>query len=327
MNVKLTVAVPVYNVQKYLRRCIDSLIKNKIDSYEILLVDDGSSDNSGNICDEYVSKFDFIKVIHQENKGLAEVRNICIQNANGEYISFIDSDDYIGDNCYSHLMDLIYIYKADVLCYGVVDLYESIKQEASLIINKEREIITELSPQLALEEMLLPKHVDVITCNKIVKKSLYENISYPSGKLYEDMFTNYKIISKANKIIATNYKYYYYFHREGSIGRMEFNPKTMDLAVAVDEVFEFGKKFCGNNIDNLIVGKLFWHIVVVNFMIKSDTYDYQFIKKTQKFGRLNLKKVISNQYIDTTRKIQMILYSYCFNVYKIVYNKYIKKKR
>ena len=150
MTINLTAAVPVYNVEKYLKRCIDSLIKNRINNYEILLVDDGSQDNSGNICDEYAAKYDYIRVIHQQNKGLAEVRNVCIEQATGEYISFIDSDDFITDNTYSHLMNLIYKYNADILCYGVIDLYEGITENFSKI-NNENEIITELSPEDAVE--------------------------------------------------------------------------------------------------------------------------------------------------------------------------------
>ena len=175
--------------------------------------------------------------------------------------------------------------------------------------------------------MLLPKHVDIITCNKIIKKSLYKNVYYPSGKLYEDMFTNYKIIAKANKVVSTNYKYYCYYHRNGSIGRMTYNPKTMDLSVAVNELFEFGKEFCKPHIDNLIVGNLSWQIVVVNFMIKSNTYDKHFIKGIRKFGRKYSIKIILNKYINLTRKIQMLLFSYCFSIYKQLYRKYIKEKR
>lgn len=326
MKIKLTVAVPVYNVENYLKRCLDSLIDNQIENYEILLVDDGSTDRSGNICDEYAEKYDFIRVIHQKNKGLAEVRNVCIQNARGEYISFIDSDDFIGKDCYSHLFELVEQYDADILCYGVIDLYEGI-QEKVYNINNCEEIITELTAQQAVEEMLLPKHVDVITCNKIIRLSLYHNIKYPSGKLYEDMFTNYKVIAKANKVVSTNYKYYYYFHREGSIGRMKFNPKTMDLAFAVNEVFTFGKNFCEKPINNLIVGKLFWNIVVVNFMIKSETYNRDYITEIQKFGHQNWNIILSNKYINTTRKIQILLFSYCFNLYKVIYKKYIDNRR
>ena len=326
MKIKLTVAVPVYNVQKYLRRCIDSLIKNKVDEYEVLLVDDGSTDESGKICDEYASIYDYIRVIHQQNKGLAEVRNVCIKNAKGEFISFIDSDDFIGENCYSHLLKIMHETKADIMCYGVIDLYEGYENNGSKSNDYEETIVT-LTGREALEEMLLPKHVDVITCNKIIRKSLYDGIYYPPGKLYEDMFTNYKVIAKANKVVSTNYKYYYYYHRKGSIGRTAFNPKTMDLARATDEVFRFGKEFCGSKIDNLKVGRLFWHVVVINFMIKSNTYDYAFIKEAQKFGKKNSLVIVKNSYITVTRKIQLLIFSYCFGLYKLLYMIYIGKKR
>ena len=192
-EVLLTVAIPVYNVDKYLRRCIDSILTNKIDNYEILLVDDGSKDKSGVICDEYANQYDFIRVIHKKNSGLADVRNICIKEAKGEFVSFVDSDDYLSNNAYSNLMKIQKEYNADIVCFGVNDIYDGIDNKIDSLKNEEIKCFTNKE---ALSLMLLPGYIDVITCNKIIRKSLFDNIEYPVGKLYEDMFTNYKVVYK-----------------------------------------------------------------------------------------------------------------------------------
>lgn len=325
-DIKLTIAVPVYNVEKYLNRCLDSLINQEYEKKEILLIDDGSTDRSGIICDEYEKKYSFIRVIHQKNRGLAAVRNRCIAEARGEFISFIDSDDYVLDGLYSHVMEMQKERNADIVCFGVVNIYENVDRLNNVVIDNKNEVIIELSVQEAIDEMLLPNHVDVITCNKIIRKELYKGIAYPEGKLYEDMFTNYKVISKSNIILSTNYKYYVYCHRSNSIGGMRFNPKTMDLAKAVEEVYYFGEKFC-NKRKYIYVGRAFWHIAVSNIMIKSQKVDRQYIRKVQLLIRKYKSKVILNDYLSVMRKIQMLLFAYIFPLYKIIYLKYIEKHR
>lgn len=322
----LTIAVPVYNVEKYLKRCLDSLVIQKIDSFEILLVDDGSTDLSGTICDEYKTKYPFIRVIHQENKGLAAVRNICINEANGEYISFIDSDDYVLPETYEHLLGILKREEADVLCYGHVDVYKDSSDFFELSEQDINEEVLTFTAEEAIDEMLLPKHIDVITCNKIIKLSLYEGVEYPIGKLYEDMYTNYKVLAKAKKIVSTNHKFYVYCHRPSSIGGMKFNERTMDLAKAAKEVYEFAEKFCKKK-ENIEVGLLHWLIVVANMMIKAEAINNEYIVGVQKFARKNTMNILKNRYIHLIRKFQYVLFGFSINLYKIVYLKYIDMNR
>lgn len=239
----LTIAIPVYNVEKYLKRCLDSLVNQKYLSKEIIIINDGSKDDSLKIIKEYEKQYDFIRVIDQQNAGLAAVRNRCIKEAKGRYISFIDSDDYVLDGLYDHLMPYILSNDLDIMCFGVINYYENKPNDKIFQnINCVQECIKNYSNKEALDEFLLPNNIDVITCNKIIRKKLFDGIQYPLGMLYEDMFTNYKIISRAEKICSTNYKYYIYCHRDSSIGGMKYNEKTMDLYNAVTEVYEFSKE-------------------------------------------------------------------------------------
>ena len=322
----ITIAIPVYNVEKYLRRCIDSIISQDIENCEILLIDDGSTDKSGEICDEYLEKYDCIKVIHQENRGLASVRNRCVQEAEGEYISFIDSDDYILPGAYAYFKKVIKNGNCDILTYGCVNVYEDSSEKTEIETNNYQDKLTVYSAQEAIDGMLILPEIDVITCNKVIRKSLYKNILYPVGKFYEDMFTNYKVIANAKIIISTNYKFYVYCHRGSSIGGMKFTDRTMDLARAVKEVHDFALSFCSEN-NYIEIGYLHWLIVVANSIIRSSYYKNDYIKKVQKYARLNLRKIVSTDCLGKTRKIQMIIFAYSFPLYKCFYRLYIKKYR
>ena len=322
----ITIAVPVYNVEKYLKRCLDSLLSQELEDIEILLVDDGSKDNSGNICDDYEKNNGMIRVIHQENRGLAAVRNVCVKQARGEYISFIDSDDYVLEGAYRHFKDIIKDKQCDILCYGYVDVYGDSSEKAEIITNDFKEVVKEYSAKDAVEQMLLPGDIDVITCNKVIKVSLFDNIEYPIGKLYEDMFTNYKFVCRAEKILTTNRKYYVYCHRPTSIGQMAFNTRTMDLVKAAKEVYDFGIKFCDTT-DNLEIGYLYWMVIVANMMIKSNVCDKEYIRKVQSVSRKNVLPILRNGIINKTRKIELILFGFSYSVYKLIYKEYVARNR
>lgn len=324
-NVLITIAIPVYNVDKYISRCLDSLLNQDLYQCEILLVNDGSTDSSLKLCQEYETKNECVRLINQENHGLAYVRNICIKQAQGDYISFVDSDDFIVDGgAYAHFKKIIKEYMPDIIVYGCINEYGEV--EGQYNYNNNSEVITEYTAQEAIDSMFIDPNIEVITCNKVIKKELFQDIQYPVGKLYEDMFTNYKVIAKAHKIISTSNKYYVYCHRSDSIGTMNFSEKTMDLYKAATEVHEFGLNFC-SEVRNLNVGYLHWLIVVVNAMIRSNMYDLDYIKKVQIYAKHIYDEIIKNECINTTRKIQMILFSISFTLYKLMYRIYIKKNR
>ena len=207
MKPLLSVLVPVYNVEKYLKRCLESILVQSWNDYEIILVDDGSTDSSAQICDLYAEKYEMIRVIHKENKGLSDTRNRGIEEASGEYVYFPDSDDWLEPNTFSELSDVI-----EELTYDIISFNREFvtSEEDKLISAKSR--IQKLSGKQALLEMLKQSDVTGFANDKIYRKKLFldNDIEFPVGKYYEDLGTNYKLFLKATKVYVTNQKYYHY---------------------------------------------------------------------------------------------------------------------
>lgn len=207
MKPLLSVIVPVYNVEKYLKRCLESILVQSWNDYEIILVDDGSTDSSAQICDLYAEKYEMIRVIHKENKGLSDTRNRGIEKASGEYVYFPDSDDWLEQNTFSELSDVI-----EELTYDIISFNREFvtSEEDKLISAKSR--IQKLSGKQALLEMLNQGDVTGFANDKIYRKKLFldNDIEFPVGKYYEDLGTNYKLFLKATKVYVTNQKYYHY---------------------------------------------------------------------------------------------------------------------
>ena len=203
----LTVVIPVYNVEKYLKRCIDSVLVQEWKNYDILLVDDGSTDNSPQICEDYAKAYDIISVIHKENGGLSEARNTGISNAEGEYVYFLDSDDWIEPNTFSDLAEVIESDQYDIISFN----QEFVKSEHD-IIKSDSKRTKRLTGKEALIDMFSYGFITGFANDKIYRKALFtkNNIQFPVGKYYEDLGTNYKLFLAAKKIYATNQKYYHY---------------------------------------------------------------------------------------------------------------------
>ena len=223
MNEELiTIIIPIYKVEKYLKRCINSIINQTYKNLEIILVDDGSPDNCGKICDEYEKKDKRIKVIHKENGGLSDARNIGINKARGNLISFVDSDDYIENDC----IEILYRNMKNNDCDISICSYQSFYDEIKLKHEKEKIII--LNNEEALENLLYQKNTTTSAWAKLYKADLFKNIRYPKGKICEDLDTTYKLFEKSKKIVISSLEKYYYFQREDSIINSKFSKKRMD---------------------------------------------------------------------------------------------------
>lgn len=207
MESLLTVVIPVYNVEKYLKRCIESVLAQEWKDYEILLVDDGSTDHSPQICDDYVKAYDFISVIHKENGGLSEARNTGISHAKGEYVYFPDSDDWIEPDTFIALAEALESQEFDIISFN----REFVKGEEDAIVSKP-EVTQVFEGKDAFVQMLKHSYITGFANDKIYRKSLFtdHNIQFPIGKYYEDLGTNYKLFLAAKKVYATNQKYYHY---------------------------------------------------------------------------------------------------------------------
>lgn len=208
----ISIIIPVYKVEKYLEKCIQSVINQTYENLQIILVDDGSPDNCGKICDEYAKKDHRIEVIHKSNGGLSDARNKGLEIAKGEYIGFVDSDDYIESDMYEVLYNLLKQYNIDV---SICNFY-TVSQGKIAIKNADNGI-KEYNRIEILKEILLDNNIQSYAWNKLYKKELFNEIKYPVGKKYEDIGTTFYLLEKCNKVVVTGKPEYYYINRQGSI--------------------------------------------------------------------------------------------------------------
>ncbi len=232
MNKLISVIVPIYNVEPYLKRCIDSIINQTYKTIEIILVDDGSTDNSSKICDEYKNKDKRIKVIHKKNGGLSSARNRGLDIAKGKYITFIDSDDYVDNDYIEYLYNLIKKYKTKMsICIARV------KYENGKIIDKENNKEMLLNQKETLEKMLYQNDINVSSWAKMYDRNLFKKIRFPEGKIFEDTYTTYKLVLKCNNISIGVVSKYNYMIRSNSILTSTFNLNKLSL---IDAYLEMG---------------------------------------------------------------------------------------
>lgn len=234
-NLKISVIVPIYNVEKYLNRCIVSIVNQTYTNIEILLIDDGSTDNSGNICDSWKKKDERINVIHKNNGGLSDARNVGMDNANGQYISFIDSDDYIDEYMYEKLLNALLCSNSDISCCSVKMIWEE-NQKSQMLTKSEYKI---LNTEEGLKSIILEDYLKQPVWYKLYKASVIKNINFEKGKINEDVFWSYKVISRARRIIIIPDILYFYMQHEGSIMNNHYNLKRLDVIDAKFQRYEF----------------------------------------------------------------------------------------
>lgn len=246
---KISVIVPVYKVEAYIEQCIDSILSQTYKNLEVILVDDGSPDCCPQICEEYALRDSRVKVVHKYNGGLSDARNFGMREATGEFISFVDSDDYIDIHMYETMMNGLHENECDIVECHCVKFCDIEKPDA--IISDEVQI---LNSKEWLTESGLGEFISCVVWNKIYRRSLFQNIEFPVGRHYEDEATTYKVIYKAEKILRMNSAYYFYRQREGSITQLKASQRELDeKKQALEEKYLFFKEkqevhianFCG----------------------------------------------------------------------------------
>lgn len=222
---KISVIVPVYKVEKYLKKCVDSILAQTFTDFELWLVDDGSPDNCGAICDAYARKDSRVKVIHKENGGLSDARNAALDVMNGEYVFFVDSDDWIAADTLGIMYAALKRTGAKVATGNMISVYEdgtekvlySPAQEEKLLVGEE-----------LLTTLLRPN-----ACNRLYRAELFQNLRYPVGRFYEDAFVYHKVLAQIDSMVLVGKNTYYYLIRSGSIMHSEYSIKFTDIVDAV----------------------------------------------------------------------------------------------
>lgn len=231
-NVLISIIVPVYNVEQYLGRCVDSLIGQTYKNIEIILVDDGAKDRSGQICDEYALKDERIIVIHKENGGLSDARNAGIKVAKGAFIGFVDSDDYVAPCMYEELIACLTETDSDIaMCR-----YIRFKGDRCTECLTSPDECVEMNTLQALENIYSDDgEVYTVAWNKLYKREVIADIRYPVKRINEDEFTTYKYIANAKKIVFTQKVLYFYFYNGNSITAKDNYLYSQDIYNALDE--------------------------------------------------------------------------------------------
>lgn len=227
MHPLISVIIPVYQVENYLCRCVDSVLSQTYQNLEVFLVDDGSTDRCPSICDAYAEKDDRIRVIHKENGGLSDARNAALDRISGDFVTFIDSDDFVGKNYVEGLFQALGKTGSDLSICGFSIVGEGLPPRDSATLNDSR--LKTFSPEQALEAILYQREFDTSACGKLYRSSLFRRIRFPKGLWYEDLATIYKIIFHAQKIVFVPFKAYFYWQRQGSIINSAFSTKKLEL--------------------------------------------------------------------------------------------------
>lgn len=317
----ITIVVPIYNVEKYLERCVDSIISQSYKNIEIILVDDGSKDNSSKICDEYKKRDSRIKVIHKENGGLSDARNKGIDISNGKYICFIDSDDWINKDMIETMHETIKKDNSQISICRRYRAYEDGKKiEEQYKKYPKKNIFNNIE---GLSYLMSFCGYDMSACDKMFELKLFDNIRFPFGKTCEDSFTTYKLLFNAKKISYINKPFYNYFYRINSITR------NSNVNETVIEAAKEQYQFVNDNVPELINEASSFlitaYISVFNEYIKRKKKcpnEKKYIKECRKLIKPSLK----NKNISIIKKVQII--SFCLSgfIYKFLYAFVIKEK-
>lgn len=235
----VSLIIPIYNQEKYLAECIESVINQDYKNIEIILVNDGSSDSSIDICRKYQEIDSRITIAEKENGGLSSARNYGLELASGEYISFVDSDDFISPTYVSNLYKAMTSTDSDISMCGYIKF--SKKEDINFIQNVQ---IEEFSPRDALKKILYQKnqtYFSVSVCNKLFRRYIFDNIRFPEGKTYEDVAIITDLIEKSKKVSCIYSCDYYYRINPMSITNIKFSKKNMDVIYFTERIIDYFK--------------------------------------------------------------------------------------
>lgn len=309
MKLLLTVVIPVYNVEKYLKRCVESVLVQEWNNYDILLIDDGSNDSSPRICDDYAKVYDFISVIHKKNGGLSEARNTGISHAKGDYVYFPDSDDWLEPQTFKELAEVLESQEFDIVSFN----REFVKGEEDPIVSDP--LVTQLfNGKDAFVQMLRHSFITGFANDKIYKKSLFidNNISFPKGKYYEDLGTNYKLFLSAKNVFATNQKYYHYLiDNPDSITQSWNEQKFSDMFGFYKDIFYSDFVRSQLNQEELHISKLYYvsgltHILASLYKTKLDKNYGEITSEVEQ--ELENNKITCSEVKSIPNRIKYLLY-------------------
>lgn len=276
---KISIIIPIYNVEKYLPQCLNSIINQTYQNLEIILVNDGATDSCPKICDEYALKDERIKVIHKPNGGLSEARNAGLKIATGDFISFVDSDDLLSVDFYQKLLQNLIDNKADIVECG----FHKFDTDVDLTkVNVSANVTVALFETEMALELLMKEYLKQMVWNKLYRKEVVLDFKFPVNKVNEDEFWTYKVFGNSKKIVKISEVLYFYRQQEASIMGKKYSLKRLDGLQGLEERISYMKRNFPK-LENL----------AVKYFCFGSMYHYQMINKhseidLQKKNRKNI---------------------------------------
>ena len=317
----ISVVLPVYNVEVYLKKCLETVVNQTYKNLDIILVDDGSTDNSGEICEEYAKKDRRIRCFHKKNGGLSDARNYGIACAKGEYITFIDSDDTVDYDMIGYLYSLINKFKCRLsLCTHNVVTQNG--QKVTPLGDGKEECLT---AEKALESMLYHGKVDTSAWAKLYDIHIFANIKYPVGKLFEDIGTTYKTFIEAGKIACGYNPKYYYYVRSNSIVTSSFSDRKLDLLEMTDQMAEDVVTLYPTLANAAFRRRFYARFSTLNQMLDLSAADER-KQKIIEFLRLNGKRILRDSKAPSRDKFAYMILCLNENLYENIW-RWIKARK
>lgn len=311
---QISIIVPVYNVEKYLDKCLSSILSQTFTDFELILVDDGSTDGSGEICDRYAESDARVRTYHQKNQGQAVARNYAIRKAKGEYLGFVDSDDWIEPDMYGRMMLSAHEDNADIVICRLQTITE--KGSISKIIGYDSSHI--MSRDQATSEILRDEMMPSFPVNKIYRRSLFEGVEFPPDRYFEDTATIYKVIFNAKRIVTIPYIGYNYRFNPNST----CNNKSIDYSKIVkreyDNALAFGERymFCKNqdslsDVKVICADKAYMRMRAFLHLQAHKGFELSIKQKAEISDIMSSFSLCDLKNFSWMQKLDVILYRYC----------------
>ena len=315
---ELSIIVPVYNVEKYLKECLDSLLDQDIKDYEIIVVNDGSTDLSQPIIDSYVAKYPNVHSLIKPNGGLASARNLGIIHASGKYITFVDSDDKIKKDAYKDILDKMDKEGLDICIFDMLYWFDDDRDYIQKgLIRNNKDIIKDL--------LLSP----LSSCNKVYKREVFHDICFPEGMLYEDIPTVISIYLKKLKIGYIDKPYYIYRQRSTSIMNTTYSDKANDifdiLKMVLDDITDQDKAKYHDELEYLFIEQLALY-GAYRFLAYDKPYHKEMMDKALKLIKRYYPKYKKNRYIKGLSTKEKIFLKLNFKIMYPLWHMYLRRK-
>jgi glycosyltransferase involved in cell wall biosynthesis len=266
-DIDFSVIIPVYNVEKYLHRCIESVLLQENNLFEVILVDDGSTDSCPAICDEYMEKDSRVHVIHKRNEGLGYARNSGVEIARGKYIFFLDSDDWIPERTLESLKRLTDKYRVDIISFKYIQTY---KVDYFSISNECEKVVEVFKPDII--KAYLDTEISTTACSKIYRKSIFEFVQFSNIPLYEDAYSMHLFLQEARSLLITNQIYYIQYIRRGSLVQSPFGKKNFISIECGQRLLKFVDEYYPEYHFKALEKLLYRQLYVLTSIIKGNVY-------------------------------------------------------